>query len=175
MSRLALLSFLVSCTAVDGKEDGTRVDLDTAEPESACALGEVLEVVPLDIWGQDLDTLELGTDVDTIPASALGPAAVWIPVEDADAVVNLTLSAPDHIDAIAQVRHRGDGVFELTGISDEVRYAQSSRVESVEGELCNVSTVYLGIDHAWFASTARPPGGCTPFPKAARATQSEPH
>jgi phosphatidylserine/phosphatidylglycerophosphate/cardiolipin synthase-like enzyme len=157
MSRLALLSFLVSCTAVDGKEDGTRVDLDTAEPESACALGEVLEVVPLDIWGQDLDTLELGTDVDTIPASALGPAAVWIPVEDADSVVNLTLSAPDYIDAIAQVRHRGDGVFELTGISDEVRYAQSSRVESVEGELCNVSTVYLGIDHAWFASTARPP------------------
>jgi phosphatidylserine/phosphatidylglycerophosphate/cardiolipin synthase-like enzyme len=157
MRGLLLVSLLAGCAALDGDKDDTPVDLDTADPAADCALGEVLEIVPLDIWGRDLDTIELSADVPSTGASALGPGALWLPIQDKDAVVNLTLGAPDYLDAIAQVRSQADGGFELTGLSDEARWAMSTRTEGIELDLCTIHTIYLGIDHAWFASTGRAP------------------
>jgi phosphatidylserine/phosphatidylglycerophosphate/cardiolipin synthase-like enzyme len=159
MNRLHLLWLLTGCAVVDGDKDGIPIDLDpdTAEPAGDCGLGAVLEVVPLDIWGRDLDTIELSADVTSTSSSGLGPGTLWLPITDDDAVVNLTLGALDHIDATAQLRHLGEGDFELTGLSNEARWAVSSRTESVELDLCEVVTIYLGIDHAWFASTGRAP------------------
>ena len=56
MRCLLLVSLLTGCAAVvERQKDGTPVDFDTAEPDPECALGTVLEIVPLDIWGRDLD------------------------------------------------------------------------------------------------------------------------
>ena len=157
MSRLLLLCTL-GCTVAPGdKQDGTPVDFDTADPTADCVHGVLLEIIPLDIWGRDLESISLTSDVASTPASALGPSALWLPITDDSAVVNLSLSAPNHTDATAQIRHRGDGELEITGLSESARYAVSSRTEPVEGETCLVQTIYLGLDHAWFASTGRAP------------------
>jgi phosphatidylserine/phosphatidylglycerophosphate/cardiolipin synthase-like enzyme len=164
-ARLLLAAALSGCAMV-GSEDGTkvelsdsgRVELDTGEQDLPdCPLGSVLEIIPLDIWGRDLPTIELSADIHTSTTSELGPGAVWLAIEDDEAIVNLSLDALDHASTTAQVRHRGDGIFELTGLSEGARWAESQRAVAVDGETCEVSTLYIGIDHAWFASTGAAP------------------
>jgi len=157
INRLVLSTLLAGCTVADTDKTASGIDFDTGEAPASCPLGAVLEIVPLDIWGRDLESIGLVADVPSTPASALGPGALWLAIKSEDAVVNLTVSAADHLEASGQIRHRGDGQFELLGLSDEARWAQSAETATVEGERCDVTTFYIGIDHAWFASTGRPP------------------
>ncbi len=107
-----------------------------------CRRGEVLELVVTDVWAQPLEGAELGGD--EVDFELLGDSGAW----------TVTATAEDHLPATLEIAWSGQQVsVEVDG----GRVAQSSDTREIEGESCSVRTVYLGVDHAWFAASALPP------------------
>jgi phosphatidylserine/phosphatidylglycerophosphate/cardiolipin synthase-like enzyme len=102
--------------------------------------------VALDIWGRDLGA-----------AVVWDPEPEWagsvVPMGGEPARFDLTLSAADHDDAVFQVRYGGGGPedFAVEG-SGEWRTATSF----ADGD-CPVETLYVGLDHLWFAPSGAAP------------------
>ena len=101
--------------------------------------------VSLDCGGADADVVE------TLPSTA-GPVAPQ------DGPFEWTFTAEDHLPTTVSGRVI-DGRFEDVGVTGTARWALSSDLRpSDEGELCRVETLYVGLDHAWYAASAdRPP------------------
>jgi phosphatidylserine/phosphatidylglycerophosphate/cardiolipin synthase-like enzyme len=160
---LFLLVGLVGCGRISKDDDPrhrseTDGSDDDSDPTRHCLADHVLEIVPLDIWGRDLVTATLSVDADTLDADAdLGPHIIYLPIDDSDAIVNITLSAPDHNGSTVQVRHDGDAAYRVTGNTGEAMTTSSVEIRTIEGEECTVASVYIGLDHTWFAATGRPP------------------
>jgi hypothetical protein len=143
--------------AADTGEEGAS---PTSPPDS-CAVDHILELVPLDIWGQDLASASIIHDGTVMaPTEALAPASIWLGT-DADATVfNLALSAADHLDTTLQLVFTQDddgGHWEWSTPTGRARATTFSDHRIVDGHNCPFTTVFIGLDHAWFAATAPPP------------------
>lgn len=76
-----------------------------------------------------------------------------------DGTIEMSYSAPEFLDTTLSARIV-DGRFVDVATSGTARWAVSSDLRSVEGspEACEVNTLYVGLDHAWYAASAdRPP------------------
>lgn len=76
-----------------------------------------------------------------------------------DGPVHRTFSAPDYLDATLSAEVV-DGSFRDVSVSGTARWAISNEVRPVPGYegACNVQTLYVGLDHAWYAAQSdRPP------------------
>ncbi len=135
---------------------------DTGPQADACIADLTLELVPLDIWGRDLPTANFDTDVGSLtPDSETGPGVRWVAIDDPDTILNISLSAPDHNSSTVQLRHQGSGVFSVTGNTGSALIATSRETRSIDAASCDVVTLYIGLDHTWFAATGYPPDNNT--------------
>lgn len=139
-----------------GPDDTSVEPEDTDEPlpdpDPECQ-GVVLSFGVVDPWGRDLSRAST-----TTPSAGRfrvsGRPAWWS--DDWDGPETLSASASDHHDGQLSVDWNGD--FEVTQLDARSRWAVTVDVAEVEAGLsCEVRTLWLGLDHQWFAPSARPP------------------
>lgn len=142
-----------SVTASDdstGSDDAAQDDADQDDGyDGPGGFGESCDGIPfmerivLDIWGRPLPTA----------------AGVLEPTPAIDSFLDLTYSAVDHLETrVTGEMVHGDLVdLQVTGTA---RYTMSRDMRPLPGwdGLCDVRTLYIGLDHAWFSAAApRPP------------------
>lgn len=168
MTALALL-WLAACDAplagsADGRGDSGEADSGDADSGDAdsgaglpCDAAARLELVPLDIWGRDLDaTPSLDRDARLLDDPAAAPGVLLVPLGDDAVALQVALAAPDHVDAGVRVLWDGQAVT-TEAPTGGARVATSTDTRTLDGHTCTVTTVYLGLDHAWFAATGPAP------------------
>ncbi|MCO4770209.1 MAG: hypothetical protein KDA24_09285 [Deltaproteobacteria bacterium] len=88
-----------------------------------------------------------------------GPNAFEALAEQPDGPFSITYTAPDYLPTTVSGRIEG-GRFEDVQVTGSARFATSwdDRILPGSDEACRVNTLYVGLDHAWFAASApRPP------------------
>ncbi len=165
----ALLSLCVLAGCQVGKfsDDGPDPDDDSAWTEddplgpggtAPCGATANLELIPLDIWGRDLDGTSLSLDHDPtwVEDPDVGPGVKILRYGDVAVDLQVILDAADHRELAVLVSYDGDGGFGVRD-PDEGRVATSVGLREIDGEDCPITSVYLGLDHDWFAATGRAP------------------
>jgi phosphatidylserine/phosphatidylglycerophosphate/cardiolipin synthase-like enzyme len=162
LSSALCLTLLLACDPEPGPgpepTDDTGDSGDTTLPEATvCSPTANLELVPLDIWGRDLEGAALS--LDRAPAvlddPAAGPGVLLIPLGAEPASLQLVLSGQDHEPAGLAVSYDGGrsaAAFTLGEPSADARVAASWGQRQIGPRSCPVFTVYLGLDHSWFAA-----------------------
>lgn len=154
---------LLACTPDDPgtvpTPDG-EVPVDADLPEACGSTGQVLEIVPLDIWGQDLDAdSALDRTATVLDASALGPGVVRVPLGDDPVDLVLVVAADDHEPVQAHLTWLGGGGRGSLQAETPApaRHLTAWRKADVDEVPCEVHTVVVGLDHSWFAAAGRRP------------------
>ncbi len=133
-----LLALVIGC----GDGDGPLARLRDGDGTITGCGEKTLELVVTDVWAQPL-TAELSGDTIELH-----------PLDDEAAQFAVLAEAEDHLPATIDIDWDGQTVrVEVDG----GRSAQSSDTRVIDGESCEVKTVYLGVDHAWFAGSGPAP------------------
>ncbi len=149
----------------DDDDDDTSGDDDTT-PEPECSEVFNLEVVLLDIWGQDLPGAEVVVHADgqqlAHVADQVGP--LLLPFDGAADFEIDVLDAGDYLGATVHLVWGGGdlpGDLDLTAASGEgdPRAVHAFELRSEDDRECPVARVFLGLDHRWFAATGPPARG----------------
>lgn len=130
-----LLALVLGC---DRGSTGPRSEEAIVED---CARGELLELVVTDLWAQPLEAELSG---DRVELELLGRSGEWAVLAEYE----------DHLPVTVDIVWDGQSVATTV---DGGRVAQSSDVRTMGSETCTARTVYLGVDHAWFASSGPAP------------------
>ena len=170
MRRLPTLSLLalVACsgpciTSIPDPDDTTSpwddTEIDTVEVCSAVAN---LELVPLDVWGQDLLGVEIGLNYDPplVEDPGAGPGVEMYPLGDDPFELKVELTAVDHSDSTFTIAYAGTGsagAFTVSEPTGRGRVVTSWQRRDIDGSECAVFTVYAGLDHRWFSGRAPAP------------------
>ncbi|MBL6975050.1 MAG: hypothetical protein ISR64_04900 [Deltaproteobacteria bacterium] len=140
---LVFSGLLTSC-----ESHGTSPGGDTGGWDAvACATSRPTRVVALDIWGRRLD----GISVTVNGVSYTGDAEVDLAPGTA---IDVLAEAEGHFPGTARFTLSGDPASPpvATGLSEGVRTAWSL----FQAAGCPRTTLYLGLDHLWFAGSGRP-------------------
>ena len=142
MNKTVLLSFLLLACSGESEPPDPGVAPDVSAPPKVADL--VLR----------LPSSEAFTPVPTPSSPDLDRTVLEL-----SAVVDRHAGDPANPWAIAHgMLARGPG-FVLTNGEPALTwlYANYAQVSTIEGEECTVASVYIGLDHTWFAATGRPP------------------
>jgi hypothetical protein len=161
------LALLVACDPGDGPgpdpHDDTGDPGDTVLPQAdACSARANLELVPLDIWGRDLDKAAFSLDHQpaVLDDPDAGPGVLLIPLGAEPASLQVILGADEHQDAGLLIDFSGGdsaAAFTLGEPSGGARVAAGWGQRRIDGQTCPIYSVYLGLDHRWFAPGGPPP------------------
>ncbi len=126
--------------------------------ERVCSGFLNLEVVATDLWGRDLDaTLAFDRTPPLLDDASAAPGSAWLPLAEAPLTLTVVAEAPDHHGATLQITHDGSGALAYEVLGEDARWTTSTETrEGPEGP-CPTETLYVGLAHAWFASTAAAP------------------
>ncbi len=133
-----LLLSLLAC-------EGSRRNQDWRAYESCSPHGN-LELVVLDVWARP---------VDATVGGELQPGA-WSMLRKEPRSWTVTLSAPDHLDDSFVISWNGVDDYSVFQ-PEHGRVVSSEDVVDVDGDACTLRTVFVGMDHAWFAAHGPPP------------------
>lgn len=134
--------------------DAPVPDPETTTPDKAKA---VLELVPMDLWGQPLPADGASLTVgDAIAVDGFSPGRIYL---DSAGTFVVKLAAPHHEEL--EVRVDFDGTESLrAAVLDSVALghgaAMTHAVETIEGREVVVHRVFLGLRHRWFSAQGRP-------------------
>lgn len=144
----------------DPDDDSEWTDDFPFGPGGTAPCGAVanLEIVPLDIWGRDLGAagLTLNHDPTWVEDPDAGPGVVIVRYGEVAVDLQVIWQADDHRQNDFVVSYDGRGGFDFT-TPDDGRLATSFQVRRIEDVDCPITTVYVGLDHRWFAATGRAP------------------
>ena len=144
-------------------DDDDAADDDDSTPLGPCSEELNLEIVPLDIWGQDLAWAEMEFLHDGAPflhlEEVIGPTRVPLP-GPGDVRVDL-LESDEFLLASVRLSWDGGALPDTLTLTQPAAASGARAVHAysvvMEGDVaCPTATVFLGADHAWFAATARP-------------------
>lgn len=182
MRRLALFALVLAACAsedtipfeeADGgpardagvRDAGTRTDAGVEDPVDAGVVvppspKALVRIVPLDLWGRDLAArVTLNRDVPERPAGD-APGARLFELPPAPYAFDLAIEADDH--APAHLRFRFDGrdgasAYTWTDPGNRTRVASALSELALDGRTVPVVTLFVGLDHRWFAASGRAP------------------
>ncbi len=163
---LASLLVLVACTgpcAERSPHDDTASPWDTeVDTVDVCSSVANLEIVPLDIWGQDPTgaVISLNYDPPLVADPSAGPGVEIYPLGDQAFELRVQLELEDHQASAFTVSYAGVGRADAFTVSDPTgggRVATSWERREIDGADCPVFSVYAGLDHLWFAASAPAP------------------
>ena len=142
-------------TPGETQDTGTFAD----DGPGPCSTVANLEIVPLDIWGRDLEGVSLTMDRTPtyVEAQDLGPGVVILRYGDSGVDLRLRLEATDHLDLVTTVSFDGKGTFSVSDPEGAGRIATSEETRVIDRTDCPITTIYLGLDHAWLAAQGRAP------------------
>lgn len=144
--------------SADLEPDGSSAPATPFVP--SCSAHGNVELIPLDIWGRDLPSATVTLDV---PAGALAlpdspPASRGIRLGSTPVSWMARVEAPDHLPTAVTVSWDGSGSREGYAVTaPEGTALLATGFELVSDARCPVLRVYVGLDHAWYAATARAP------------------
>ncbi len=136
-----------------GKSDGPYPE------EEATAL---LEIYPLDVWGQFLPDADLGVtrvgQPETVPF--VGESVARIALDEA-ASYRIELAAQDHHPITVTVDYDGSGSLDGVALHDSVdgeaiSLSHEMRAIRPDESAVPVHTLYLGLRHKWFSAIGAP-------------------
>jgi len=148
-----------------GDTDDTGVIDDTGDTGSTgplgCSAHMNLELVPLDIWGRDLDGAVVRFDREpfVLENPGAGPGVVLAPLGSAvelQVVVEAAGYRPTGLTITYDGSHNWSG-FSLSEPTEDGRAVASFEQRPVEGGSCPVFSLYVGVDHMWFSPSGRAP------------------
>jgi phosphatidylserine/phosphatidylglycerophosphate/cardiolipin synthase-like enzyme len=160
------LALLAACdpteTTKPGPGDDTGDPGETLPRVEVCSGTANLELVPLDIWGRDLDGASFAFDHQpaVLDDPQAGPGVLLIPLGGVPASLQIILGAAEHRDAALTIDFDGGAsaaAFALGEPSGGARVAVSWGERWVGGQRCPIYSVYLGLDHEWFAPSGPAP------------------
>ncbi len=149
-----------------GDDDATGDDDDDTTPAPACSEIFNLEIVLLDIWGQDHPGAELYVHADGQQLAhvedQLGP--LLLPHEQA---ADFEIDVVDGGDSLPASVHLAWGGSSLPGDLEpdapagegDPRAVHAFELRDEDDRVCPVVQVFLGLDHRWFAATGSPARG----------------
>ncbi len=149
----------------DDDDDDDTGDDDTTSPP-ACSEVFNLEVVPLDIWGGDLEGTELVIHADGQQLAhvqdQIGP--LLLPHDQAAEFEVDVVEAGEHFTATVELAWGGgeppaDVELGSPWGEGDPRVAHAFELREEDGKTCPVVQLFLGLDHRWYAATALPPRG----------------
>ena len=148
-----LVVLVAACTTRPSQGDSA------GEPATVCSELGNLELVPLDIWGRDLEGATLATNASptAVADAEAGPGVVLYPLGGTAVDLQFGWSATDYRNLSAAVQWDGAGAFSVTEPAGEGRVASSWAERAIGGTTCPVWTVYAGLEHEWFAPSAAAP------------------
>jgi phosphatidylserine/phosphatidylglycerophosphate/cardiolipin synthase-like enzyme len=171
LRRLTALTFLLaaatSVSACSPVQEGLQTqEIDEEDPEAPVPDPEtttpdkakaVLELVPMDLWGQPLPADGASLTVgDAIGVDGFSPGRIYL---DSAGTFVVKLAAPHHEEL--EVRVDFDGTESLRAavigsVEQGHGAAMTHAVETVEGREVVVHRVFLGLRHRWFSAQGRP-------------------
>ena len=145
----------------DGSDDD---DDDSADTETRpCSETFNVEVVPLDIWGLDLAqaSVEVRAGELVLGSWADHTGAVRVGHDQAAEFAVEIVESGEFVPASATLVWDGGSLpgglaLVQPGESTGARAVHSYEVRHEDGRTCPTATVFLGLDHRWFAATGRP-------------------
>jgi len=147
--------FLASCVEVgiNSRDD----DTDTFQTVAICALAGNLEVVPLDVWGRDLDAqVRFDRTPDLLENVDPGPGVVLAPLGGASFSTQIVVNARDHLSASLTVSWDGEDIS-ISDPGPNTWWAKGHDNRDFGQKSCPVKTVYIGLTHEWFAPSGSAP------------------
>ncbi|MCA9519664.1 MAG: hypothetical protein KC609_01770 [Myxococcales bacterium] len=151
---------LVSLTLACSKRTSNPISTETYD--SSCRNTLALTIQPADIWGRRLTgaTLTVVADGQTTDLSdepyreGVSAPKQWI----------VKLTAPSYFEAQFTIDWNGEmsaDSLSLTpkDVATTARTAKSFFTSEEGGKRCPAYTLFIGLDHQWFAATGRPPRG----------------
>ena len=160
------LLLLVACSRRCNERppsDDTGSPWDTeVDTVDACSPTANLEIVPLDIWGQDPSgaLISLNFDPPLVEDPDAGPGVELYPLGEQAFDLQVQLDLDDHKTTSFTVSYLGVASADAFTVSEPTgggRVATGWARREVDGADCAVFSVYVGIDHAWFAASAPAP------------------
>ncbi len=151
---MTLLLLLLACPADDG---GIEPIVSAA---SDCGSHGNLEILPLDIWGRDVDaqvSLDREPTLFSDSDSGAGPGVLTAPLGPTSFEFQVIAGEVDlHHDASIRLAWSGEEL-ELLSVDGHSRWAMGSESRLVNGEACTFHSLYVGLDHTWFAASGAAP------------------
>ncbi len=152
---LALMPLLSSCGNVGiGSQGGED---DTFEAVAICAMAGNLEVVPLDVWGRDLEAeVRFDRTPDLLENIYPGPGVVLAPLGGSPFSTQIVVRANDHLPASLTVAWDGEDIS-ITNPGTNTWWAKGHDNRNFNSKTCPVKTVYIGLTHEWFSPSSSAP------------------
>ena len=152
---IAITPLLASCVEVG--INGRDEDTDTFQAVAICAPAGNLEVVPLDVWGRDLDAeVRFDRTPDLLENVYPGPGVVLAPLGGASFSTQIVVNASDHLSASLTVSWDGEEIS-ITNPGPNTWWAKGHDNRDFGQKSCPVKTVYVGLTHEWFAPSGSAP------------------
>ncbi|MFT5433273.1 MAG: hypothetical protein ACI9OJ_003978, partial [Myxococcota bacterium] len=138
------VGLLAALLLASGCDDTVVVPAGWIAPE--CAASAWVEVVPLDIWGREL-----------VEPSVSGPTAPYR--LESGGEPQWSVAGSDLLGSTVTVRWNGGGDVDSVSASatDGARIAVSLRAADIDGTSCRLYSVFLGLDHAYYAASGPAP------------------
>ncbi len=159
LSGILLIS---SCGNDTGSQSNDSDSVDSPAGTTACSSLANLEIIPLDIWGADLESVELVLDRQPqyVYDPDAGPGVVMFPLGTDPVSLLAILDAPDFFQASVTLTWdgtSGPGGFVVQGPEGGARVVSGWQIRTVASNSCPIYSVYLGLDHEWFAPSGSAP------------------
>jgi len=145
--------------AARGSADATGTPEAVDRTDAAgCGTGWSVRIVPVDAWGRRLANPDLLVRRDGAPVGSPGAEDLVVPV-DSSAVLDVSVSAPGFEPAAVAITvdpTRADPLrVQRKSGNAAVAWSRTGTPESGSPG-CERWTIYVGLDHLWFASSGRP-------------------
>jgi phosphatidylserine/phosphatidylglycerophosphate/cardiolipin synthase-like enzyme len=126
-----------------GDDDDNLDDDDTPPEPISCERMDFVEVLAVDLFGRLIET---ASGVPPIEEPGVGAHEIQI-------------AAPDHAPLTLSFSVGGEGVLDSVAVSEGGWLARSTDERPLPGfyDRCTVQTIYVGLDHLWFAGFASSP------------------
>ncbi|MFL0778375.1 MAG: hypothetical protein AB8A46_09260, partial [Prochlorococcus sp.] len=132
-------------------------DSDQLEAVAICAPAGNLEIVPLDVWGRDLEA-EVSFDraPDLLDNINPGPGVALAPLGGSSFSTQIVVIADGHLPASLTVSWDGEDIY-VTNPGANTWWAKGTDTRDFGPKTCPVKTVYVGLANEWFAPSGSAP------------------
>jgi phosphatidylserine/phosphatidylglycerophosphate/cardiolipin synthase-like enzyme len=143
-----------------GKEEEPISPLWKEPVPDACGSGGTLSLIPLDVWGRDLDQATISLNYSPkLVGMPVGEGAISFFVGEEAIDLNVVATDSDHLDFGLSLRlsPRLAMPIQVASLTEGARVAWSTQLREVNGVDCPNVSLFFGMDTPFFSAAAAAP------------------